>query len=45
MPPIATSYFDYIEITDRETVYLRTSWVLIKYKVVNRGKTRQVTLL
>lgn len=41
MSQIITSYFDIIEITDRETGYLRTSWVT-KYYKQNTIRTRLI---
>lgn len=41
---IVTSYFDIIEITDRETGYLRTSWVIKSYKQ-NTIRTRLLITL
>lgn len=44
MSQIITSYFDIIEITDRETGYLRTSWVIKSYKQ-NTIRTRLLITL
>jgi hypothetical protein len=41
---IITSYFDVIEVTDRETGYLRTSWVLQTFKQ-NTIRTRMIVKL
>lgn len=41
---IITSYFDVIEVTDRETGYLRTSWVLQTFKQ-NTVRTRLIIKL
>lgn len=41
MSQIITSYFDIIEITDRETGYLRTSWVTKSYEQ-NTIRTRLI---
>jgi len=41
---IITSYFDVIEVTDRETGYLRTSWVLQTFKQ-NTVRTRLIVKL
>ena len=41
---IVTSYFDVIEVTDRETGYLRTSWVIQTFKQ-NTIRTRLIVKL
>lgn len=41
---IITSYFDVIEVTDRETGYLRTSWVIQTFKQ-NTIRTRMIVKL
>lgn len=41
---IVTSYFDVIEVTDRETGYLRTSWVLQMFQQ-NSIRTRMIIKL
>lgn len=41
---IITSYFDVIEVTDRETGYLRTSWVVQSFKQ-NTIRTRMIVKL
>jgi hypothetical protein len=41
---IITSYFDVIEVTDRETGYLRTSWVVQTFKQ-NTIRTRMIVKL
>jgi len=41
---IITSYFDVIEVTDRETGYLRTSWVIQTFKQ-NTIRTRLIVKL
>lgn len=41
---IVTSYFDVIEVTDRETGYLRTSWVVQTFKQ-NTIRTRLIVKL
>ncbi len=41
---IITSYFDVIEVTDRETGYLRTSWVIQSFKQ-NTIRTRMIVKL
>ena len=41
---IITSYFDVIEVTDRETGYLRTSWVIQTFKQ-NTIRTRLIIKL
>jgi len=41
---IITSYFDVIEVTDRETGYLRTSWVMQTFKQ-NTIRTRMIVKL
>jgi hypothetical protein len=41
---IITSYFDIIEVTDRETGYLRTSWVVQTFKQ-NTIRTRMIVKL
>jgi hypothetical protein len=41
---IITAYFDVIEVTDRETGYLRTSWVLQTFKQ-NTVRTRLIVKL
>ena len=41
---IITSYFDVIEVTDRETGYLRTSWTLKTFKK-NTIRTRMIVKL
>ena len=41
---IITSYFDVIEVTDRETGYLRTSWVIKSFKQ-NTIRTRMIVKL
>jgi hypothetical protein len=41
---IITSYFDVIEVTDRETGYLRTSWVVQTFKQ-NTVRTRIIVKL
>jgi len=41
---IITSYFDVIEVTDRETGYLRTAWVVQTFKQ-NTIRTRVIVKL
>jgi hypothetical protein len=41
---IITSYFDVIEVTDRETGYLRTSWVVQSFQQ-NTIRTRMIVKL
>ncbi len=41
---IITSYFDVVEVTDRETGYLRTSWVIQTFKK-NTIRTRMIVKL
>ncbi len=41
---IITSYFDVIEVTDKETGYLRTSWVIQSFKQ-NTIRTRMIVKL
>lgn len=44
MSQIITSYFDIIEVTDRETGYMRTSWVIQSFKQ-NTIRTRVIVKL
>ena len=44
MSQIITNYFDVIEVTDRETGYLRTSWVVQSFKK-NTIRTRLIVKL